>query len=284
MQGGLTELLSQRGLDAASLGLAYLLFIASVCLTVVLFMLSRMLVVVSPNRPARRYGLYVVMLLVSLIIAAVLENELVPAYAATLDYSMFPQLLVLLMLHLWIYYDQQPWLVSIGASAMLATAIAYSSTAALTGVLQLSHGLTLALLAGLLGYLWYNAVSTKRGFVSAKSIYIDSKEAMIERIVQQRPWLGLSQWVALACASIVVAMLNSILQGSGFSEVPATAVLGESILILVITGLVCAIPATTYWLAHKHWMPELTRFVWLVWVVVGFAFTYGNFLTSLDAA
>ena len=54
--------------------------------------------------------------------------------------------------------------------------------------------------------------------------------------------------------------------------------------MLCITGLVCAIPATTYWLAHKHWMPELTRFVWLVWIVVGFAFTYGNFLTSLNRA
>jgi hypothetical protein len=197
---------------------------------------------------------------------------------------MFPQLLILLMLHLWIYNDQQPWLVSIGASSMLATAAAYTGAAALTGVLQLSHGLTLALLASLIGYLWYNAVSTKRGFLSAKSIYIDSKETMIERIAPQRPWLGLPQWVALACASIVVAMLNSILQGSGFSEVPAMAVLGESMLILLITGLVCAIPAPTYWLAHQHWMPELTRFVWLVWVVVGFAFTYGNFLTSLDTA
>jgi hypothetical protein len=28
-------------------------------------------------------------------------------------------------------------------------------------------------------------------------------------------------------------------------------------------------------------MPELTRFVWLVWMVVGFAFTYGNILTRL---
>ena len=29
-------------------------------------------------------------------------------------------------------------------------------------------------------------------------------------------------------------------------------------------------------------MPELTRFVWLVWIVVGFAFTYGNYLTTLS--
>ena len=38
----------------------------------------------------------------------------------------------------------------------------------------------------------------------------------------------------------------------------------------------------TYWFARKAWMPELTRFAWLAWIVVGFAFTYGNYLTSLD--
>jgi hypothetical protein len=31
-------------------------------------------------------------------------------------------------------------------------------------------------------------------------------------------------------------------------------------------------------------MPELTRFAWLVWLVVGFAYTYGNFLNGLDRA
>jgi hypothetical protein len=44
------------------------------------------------------------------------------------------------------------------------------------------------------------------------------------------------------------------------------------------------VPAAFYWRAHKNWMPELTRFVWLVWIVVGFAFTYGNILTSMYAA
>jgi hypothetical protein len=28
-------------------------------------------------------------------------------------------------------------------------------------------------------------------------------------------------------------------------------------------------------------MPELTRFVWLAWIVVGFALTYDNYLGSL---
>ena len=52
--------------------------------------------------------------------------------------------------------------------------------------------------------------------------------------------------------------------------------------VIAVTATVCAVPASTYWLARKSWMPELTRFVWLVWIVVGFAFTYGNYLTTLD--
>jgi hypothetical protein len=51
-----------------------------------------------------------------------------------------------------------------------------------------------------------------------------------------------------------------------------------------VTTAVCAVPAGSYWLARKAWMPELTRFVWLVWIVVGFAFTYGNYLSSLSQA
>ena len=43
-------------------------------------------------------------------------------------------------------------------------------------------------------------------------------------------------------------------------------------------------PAVSYWLSRKAWMPELTRFVWLVWIVVGFVFTYGNYLTNLNKA
>jgi hypothetical protein len=75
-----------------------------------------------------------------------------------------------------------------------------------------------------------------------------------------------------------------MLRGSGLAEIPAVQVLGSSAFLLSVTALVCAVPAATYWLAHKHWMPELTRFAWLAWLVVGFAYTYGNFLNGLDRA
>lgn len=270
------------GLDLRALGAAYVLFLGSTALSAVFFSLSRAYLVVTPNLAAKHYGLYILMVLVTLGIAAGLENELVPAQATTLHYAMFPQLIVLFMIHLWIYYDQQPWLIGLGVSAVAASALVFVLTAALYGQLYISHWLTLALLVSLLAYLWFNSISTKRGFIKAQSIYIESKETRIQKIAPQKPWLGLPQWVSLSCASIILAMLNAVLQGSGVAEIPAISVLTQSLMMLCITGLVCAIPATTYWLAHKHWMPELTRFVWLVWLVVGFAFTYGNFLTSLD--
>jgi len=282
MQHGSTELLALSGLDLGALGAAYLLLLASVALGAVAFALCRSFLVVTPNLAARHYGLYIVVVLVSLGTAATLENQLVPAQATTLDYAMFPQLLLLLSLHLWIYYDHQPWLISLGASATVASMVVFTAVAAATGSLHIAHWLTLALLAALLAFLWYQSVSTKRGFITAQSIYVESKETRAVKILPQKPWLGLPQWVALSCASLILATINETLQGSGIADVPALAVVTESMLMLCITGLVCAIPATTYWLAHKHWMPELTRFVWLVWIVVGFAFTYGNFLTSLD--
>jgi hypothetical protein len=44
------------------------------------------------------------------------------------------------------------------------------------------------------------------------------------------------------------------------------------------------VPAVSYWIARKAWMPELTRFVWLAWIVVGFSLTYGNYLSNLAQA
>ena len=73
-----------------------------------------------------------------------------------------------------------------------------------------------------------------------------------------------------------------MLRGRGLGEIPAVDVAVESGLLMLITAAVCAVPAVSYWLSRKAWMPELTRFVWLVWIVVGFVFTYGNYLTNLS--
>ena len=127
-------------------------------------------------------------------------------------------------------------------------------------------------------------MSTKRAFVNASSIYIGSKETPDAATAPQRPWLGLPQWVALIVASVALGVANSLLRGRGFEEIPAVEVAVESGLLLVVTALVCAVPALSYWVARKAWMPELTRFVWLAWIVVGFALTYGNYLSSLARA
>jgi hypothetical protein len=100
----------------------------------------------------------------------------------------------------------------------------------------------------------------------------------------QKPWLGVPQWAALIAASLALGVANSLLRGRGLEEVPALEVAAESAVLLGLTALVCAVPAGFYWINRKVWMPELTRFVWLAWMVVGFALTYGNYLASLSLA
>jgi hypothetical protein len=281
MPDGFTELFADRGITLSALGSAYLVFLGNVVAGVACFVGSRSWLLVSPNRAAKHYALYVIMVLVSLTIATVLENEIAPPAAASLPYAAIPHILVLALLHVWMYYEQEPWLIAAGASANLGAAIVVSAAAALGQPIPVAQWVTLAGLAALLIYLFYYSVSTKRGFVNASSIYLRSKEARDERIVPQTPWLGLVQWIALIVASIGLATANALLGGSELDAIPAVAVAAQSTFMLAVTALVCAVPAGMYWLTHKNWMPELTRFVWLVWFVVGFAFTYGNILASL---
>ena len=86
---------------------------------------------------------------------------------------------------------------------------------------------------------------------------------------------------ALVAASVALAIANALLRGRGLEDIPAVDVAVESGLLMLATAFLCAVPAMSYWIARKAWMPELTRFAWLAWIVVGFAFTYGNYLTRL---
>ena len=145
-----------------------------------------------------------------------------------------------------------------------------------------AYWIALSLLGALLAFLWWKAVSTQRAFVNARSIYQGSKETLgSAATAPQKPWLGLPQWVALIAASLALSVANSLLRGRGLEEVPAFAVAAESGLLLVGPALVAAVPAVGYWVTRKAWMPELTRFVWLAWIVVGFSLTYGNYLSNL---
>lgn len=280
----LQEALAVRGVALAPLGGAYLVFLGTLAGATVLFLCSRTWFVVTPNRAAKHYGLYVATVLMSVTVATVLENELVPRDLVTLEYVLLPQVLLVLLLHVSIYYTQEPRLIAAGAAANLGSCIAVGAAALVSGQRHASYWLIVGLLAALATYLAHYSISTKRGFLKSRSIYASTKEHKDRRLAPQTPWLGLPQWIALVCASLVLAAVNAALRGKGIAEIPALGVLRESTLLLAVTMLVSALPALTYWIAHKHWMPELTRFVWLVWLVVGFAFTYGNFLTHLQQA
>ena len=268
-------------MDFATLGVAYLIFIVTAVLTTAGFYTARSKLVISPNRGSRDYGNYVASALAAMIIAIVLENESLPKGSATLHYAIVPQLVALLSLHLWISYRLEPWLVTLGAAATAATIVVGAVIGLATGLLGPAYWIALALLSALLGFLWWRAISTQHAFVNASSIYAASKETLGTAVAPQTPWLGLPQWVALVVASVGVGVANSLLQGRGIAELPAVDVAAKSGLLLVITAVVCAVPAWAHWVMRKAWMPELTRLVWLAWLVIGFALTYGNYLASL---
>jgi hypothetical protein len=262
-----------------ALGAAYLALLANLLLTSVCYAAARATLLISPNRAARDYGLYTAVALIVLLIVTVLDNQLRPQGVAALPYAALPHLLLFCLLHLAIYYRQEPWLIALGVTSMLG-AMPLLLIFGLSGGLQLAHGFALLLMITLIGYVFTKSISTKRGFLSARSIYVSSKEQPARHAPVQTPWLGLGQWVGLAVASLVLATLNELLRGLGLAEVGAARVAGQALLLLAVTAVVCAVPATTYWLARHNWMPELTRFAWLVWIMVGFAHTYGNYLSG----
>jgi hypothetical protein len=276
--------LAERGIVLATLGAAYVVLLATAALTAVGFYAARNLLVISPNRSSRDYGIYVSSALAALLIATVLENESLPPDSATLRYVLAPQLVLLLGLHLAIWSRQEPWLVALGGAATAATIVVGAALGLGTDLLAPAYAVALLLLGALLAFLWWKAVSTQRAFVKASSIYLSSKESHGAAVAPQKPWLGLQQWVALVGASVALGIANSLLRGRGLEEIPAFEVAAASGLVLLVTALVCAVPAAGYWLSRKAWMPELTRFVWLAWIVVGFALTYGNYLSNLTRA
>jgi hypothetical protein len=276
-----TTALDSRGISFASLGASYLVFIASCIATAALFSAARKHLVVAPNRQSRNYALYVIALLFTLLTATALENELSAEAVPTLRYVAYPQIAFLLALHFWIAYRTEPWLIQLGAASLVGSALVGAAAAAATGSFRVAHGAALVVIVGLLVFLWCGAISTKRAFVAAASIYVRSKENLGAAVAPQKPWLGAPHCAALVAASVALAIANSLLRGHGLEEIPAVDVAVESGGLMLATTLVCAVPATTYWLARKAWMPELTRFAWLAWIVVGFAFTYSNYLTSL---
>ena len=280
----LAALFAERGVELTTLGAAYLILIATAVLTVLAFYTARSQLVISPNRGSRDYGIYASWALATLLIAIVLENESLPAGSATLHYAFVPQIVALMSLHVWISYRLEPWLVTLGASAAAATIAIGALLGVTTDLVGPAYWVALSLLGVLLAFLWWKAISTQSAFVNASSIYLQSKDTLGTASAPQKPWLGLPQWVGLIAASLGLGVANALLQGRAIEELPALEVAAESGLLMAVTALVCVVPAGAYWFTRKAWMPELTRFVWLAWIVVGFALTYGNYLSSLAPA
>src|SRR4029078_11979507 len=189
--------LDSRGVSFAGLGAAYLVFIASCIATAALFSAARKHLVVAPNRQSRNYALYVIALLFALQTATALENELSTAAVPTLRYVAYPQILFMLALHVWVASRTVPWLIQLGASSLVGSALVAGTAAAATEAFRIAHRAALLVIAVLLGFLWHGAISTKRAFVSAASIYVRSKENLGAAVAPQKPWLGGAHCAAL---------------------------------------------------------------------------------------
>lgn len=276
------ELIDSR-LGLADLGIAYLLLIAHAVLTLCLYASSRAHLVVTPNLAARHYGLHVAAVMATLVVATVLDNELSGSGAALLSYAMLPQIVVVGLLHLGIYRSADPRLIALGGATSAGLVLIAVLAAVGGAAVGLVHWVTALLLIALLGLLWHGSVSTKRGFINARSIYLDSKEQRDDgRRATARAWLSSMHWIGLTVASVALAFANALLRGAGPGDVPAAALVVEAAMLLGITSLVCVAPAAGYWYLRRDAIPDLTRFAWLTWLIVAFAFTYGNYLTRIS--
>lgn len=273
------NVLTSHGWSLSALGAAYLFVLANALGTALCYAAIRRYLIISPNRASGHYGLYVVVVLLSLLIATILDNTLVPVRSSALQYAAVPQIVLLMIAHALIYRRQEPRLIALGAASNAGAIATLLLASCVTDQVRDAHWVSGAALAALLAFLWTKSVSTQRAFVNAKSIYLNSKEGS-DSPPDERPWLGPAHWAGLVFASLALATVNAMLQGARPSDVPAVAVLLGSAELIAATALIAAVPALSYWLARKHWMPELTRFVWLVWLVVGFSFSYGNYLHS----
>ena len=251
-----------------------------------MFFAARSLLVISPNRGSRDYGIYVSWTLAALLIAIVLENELLPADGAALHYVIVPQLAALMGLHLWIWYRQEPWLVALGGAATTAT-IARGRRARAHDELARAGatGSRCSCSRRCSSFLWLKAVSTQARVREGELDLPSSKETLgrrgraAEAVARPAAVGGAARGERARSASRTRCSAAAGSRRFRRSRWPPSRAS-----CLLVTALVCAVPAASYWLTRKAWMPELTRFVWLAWIVVGFALTYGNYLSSLAQA
>ncbi|HEU4620442.1 MAG TPA: hypothetical protein VFV10_20580 [Gammaproteobacteria bacterium] len=275
--------LAAHALGPADLGVAYVFLLLNAAVTALAFVAARRFLVISPNRGARDYGLYTSGLLAALIVAAVLDSELASP-SPVLPLAVVPHVAILLVIHACIYYRQAPWMVALGLAAVVGAAVTLGVAGLEGAPLGIAHGVSVLLLAALVALLWRTSIATRWAYANARSIYVESKEGVEPGPRREALWLGVPQWISLVTASLAVGVLNAVLRGSRLADVPAATVVVQGAELLAVTAAVCSVPALSYWYARRSSMPGIDRFVWLVFLVVGFAFTYGSYLASLGAA
>ncbi len=114
-------------------------------LTAAVFSAARKHLVVAPNRQSRNYALYVIAVLLTLLIATALENELSRGGRADAALRRLSRKSCSCSrLHVWIAYRTEPWIIQLGASSLVGSAVVAAAAAAATDSFRVAHGVTLA--------------------------------------------------------------------------------------------------------------------------------------------
>ncbi len=263
----------------AAFGVGYAYFVATAVVAGLLHMFFRWQIVLNPGAITHRYAVAIQVIGLLYVIAAILGNRITGVSAYSLPYESLPLMGFVIVVHYMAQREQQP--------AVLIFALSLVISIFVVGFVSLSMGwldirpaqwVIGAVCAGLVGYTLVQCARTKKSYVGRASV--ERKVSIKGTIPDVRAWLPLEQWVGLAVASLVVAVIAQMLGGSSFLELPATdilihalAVLGASLIIgIVYTGL--------HWILTRRAGGDLVWVVWIVWILVAFASAYGMFLTG----
>ena len=162
----LINTLAERGISPEALGIAYMFLVANAAFAGALFMVCRSELLISPNRASRSYALFMALLMGALLVAGALENELLPP-ATTLPYAIFPHILLLLIIHLWVYYRHEPWLIALGISSTAGLVLPVVALGFIGLGVRPAHWVIVGVATALLITVWMRACTTKRAFLKS---------------------------------------------------------------------------------------------------------------------
>ncbi len=260
-------------------GVAYAYFIACVVLAGLLYMFFRWQIVLNPGAITRRYAVAVQLIGLLYVIASILENAISDNGTSNLPYESLPLIGFVIIVHYLADREEQP-AVLIFAFSLVIAIMAVGFVALSMGWVEIRPGQWVigAVGAGMVGYTLAQTTRTKKSYIGRAAV--ERKVSMKRAIPGVRAWLSVEQWVALAVASLVVAAVTQTLAGSSLLSVPARRIFYHMVVLLGGTLIIGLLYSGLHWLLSRRSAGELAWVLWMVWILIAFASTYGMFLVG----